>query len=234
MSTSSSANGISARTASITRRALSQRGQPSAWTSVTTWPALRVEATRGRRLCDAPDREGIGGLAHRQRALLVRPPGLGERAGDDVVQLRVDLGLLPEVLLESLHPLEVRDDDAACVREHVREDEDPPIVEDLVGLGSDRAVRALADDSRSDLVGVLSGDHRLESARREDVAVDEQELLVGDRLAAGQALQQTGLLLMGERGTHVDSVRVLDAPAGVRESDDGRALVGEDQREVGA
>src|SRR3954452_17846598 len=110
MSTSSSSNAISARTPSITRRALSQRWQPSAWTSVTTCSPLGVEATGRRRLGDASDRERVGGVAHRQGAFLVCAPGLGERAGDDVVQLRVHLGLLPEVLLEALHPLEVRDD----------------------------------------------------------------------------------------------------------------------------
>ena len=45
----------------------------------------------------------------------------------------VDLLLLPEVLLEALHPLEVGDDDAARVREHVGEDEDAAVLEDLVG-----------------------------------------------------------------------------------------------------
>src|SRR4029079_15686517 len=106
MSTSSSSKGTSARTPSITRRALSQRWQPSARTSVTMCPTLGVEATRRRCLGDAADGEGVGRLAHRQRPLLVGPPGPGERARDDVVQLGVHLRLLPEVLLEPLHPFE--------------------------------------------------------------------------------------------------------------------------------
>ena len=68
---------------------------------------------------------------------------------DDVVQLRVHLVLLPEVLLEALHPLEVRDDDAAGVREHVGQDEHAPVLEDLVGGRRDGPVRALADDRRA-------------------------------------------------------------------------------------
>ena len=71
-----------------------------------------------------------------------------EGARDDLVQPRVHLVLLPEVLLQALHPLEVRDDDAAGVREHVREDEDAALLEDLVGGRRGRAVRALADDPR--------------------------------------------------------------------------------------
>ena len=83
-------------------------------------------------------------------------PGLLERLVDDVLELGVDLVLLPEVLLEALHPLEVGDDDAARVREHVGQDEDALVLEDLVGGRRGRAVRALADDPRLDLVGVLA------------------------------------------------------------------------------
>jgi len=45
------------------------------------------------------------------------------------------LVLLPEVLLQSLHPLEVRDDDASRVDENVRKDQHPQLVENLVRGG---------------------------------------------------------------------------------------------------
>ena len=87
--------------------------------------------------------------------LALRLGRLAERARDDVVQARVHLLLLPEVLLQALHPLEVGDDDAAGVREHVREDEHAAVLEDLVGRRRDRPVRALADDPRLHLVRVV-------------------------------------------------------------------------------
>src|SRR5919197_6271776 len=112
MSTMRRSNSRSARTSSTTASARSQRWQPCALYSVT---ALRIEAPRRRRLGHPLHRDAVGGDAHARPAALARRPGLVEGAHDDVVQLRVHLGLLPEVLLEALHPLEVRDDDAARV-----------------------------------------------------------------------------------------------------------------------
>src|SRR5215208_3563370 len=205
MSTSSSSNGTSARTASTVVRARSQRWQPAAVYSVTRATAassarrLRVEAARRRRLGDALNGEAVRGHAHRGAPRLLRRPGLVERARDDVVELRVHLDLLPEVLLEALHPLEVRDDDAAGVREHVGEDEHAGVLEDLVRTGGRGPVRALAEDLGPDLVGVPGMDHLLERARRQDVALEQEQLLVRDRIGAAQAGERPGLALVGER-----------------------------------
>src|SRR5712691_848526 len=109
MSISSSSKETSERAASMILRARSQRWQPCAWYRTT----LRIDSASRGRFRDALHRKAVGGKAHRRAAALHRPPRLVERARDDVVQLRVHLGLLPEVLLEALHPLEVRDDDAA-------------------------------------------------------------------------------------------------------------------------
>src|SRR5581483_4696389 len=76
---------------------------------------LGIEPPRQRRLGDALGGEAVGGETHAEVARLVHVPGLRERLVDDLLELRVDLVLLPEVLLEALHPLEVRDDDAARV-----------------------------------------------------------------------------------------------------------------------
>ena len=187
-----------------------------------------------RRLGDALHREPVGSDAHRELAALGRVPGLVERAAHDVVELRVHLDLLPEVLLEALHPLEVRDDDAARVREHVGEDQHALVLEDRVGRRRDRAVRALADDRGLDLVGVLRGDHLLERARREDVAVEQQELLVGDRLGVLEADERAVLGLVGERGRDVDALRVVERRRRVGDRDDERALLMEEVREVAA
>src|SRR2546423_12716156 len=97
---------------------------------VTT--GLWIDATSDRGLGDALDRQSVGGDAHRYVARLRRLPGLVERTADDVVQLGVHLDLLPEVLLEALHPLEVGDDHTAGVREYVGEDQPAPILEDRI------------------------------------------------------------------------------------------------------
>ena len=64
----------------------------------------------------------------------------------DGAELVVDLALLPAEVLHVLHPLEVRDDHAARVGEHVGDDVDALVVEDVVGGRSRRAVGALEQD----------------------------------------------------------------------------------------
>src|SRR5919204_1917747 len=149
MSTTRRSKSRSARTSSTTRSARSQRWHPAALYSVT----LGIEPARRRRLGHPLHGDAVRGHAHARLARLPGRPGLVEGAHDDVVQLRVHLGLLPEVLLEALHPLEVGDDDAARVRQYVGEDEHALVLEDLVRGRRERAVRTLADDVRLHLVG---------------------------------------------------------------------------------
>src|SRR6266581_6397470 len=142
MSISSSSKKTSERTASMILRARSQRWQPCAWYRTT----LGIDSACRGRFGDALHRKTVSGKAHRGAAALHRPPGLVERARDDVVQLRVHLGLLPEVLLEPLDPFEVGNDDPSGVREDVRENEHALLLEDLVGGRRHRAVGALDND----------------------------------------------------------------------------------------
>src|SRR6185436_2591101 len=94
---------------------------------------LRIDATSHRGFCNPLNREPVEAEAHRHALRLVNRPRLVERTRDDVVELCVHLVLFPEVLLEALHPLEVRDDDTTRVGEDVREDQDAVLLEDLVG-----------------------------------------------------------------------------------------------------
>jgi hypothetical protein len=73
----------------------------------------------------------------------------------------------------------------------------------------DRAVRALDDDLRLDLSALSRRDHLLERARREHVAVEQQQVLVRDRLGAAEAAERAGLALVRERACDVDPVRVV-------------------------
>ena len=148
--------------------------------------------------------------AHRHVALLHRRPRRIERLRDDVVELRVHLGLLPEVLLEALHPLEVRHDHAAGVGEHVRQNEHAHVVEDDVRGRRDRAVRALDDHPRLDCEA-FSSVITCSSAHGARMSQSKEQLLVGDLLRALQPFERARLALLGERGLHVDAVRVVGA-----------------------
>src|SRR6185312_1118958 len=182
MSTSSYGNPSSARSAANWARARSQSEQSRAWKSLT----LRIEPAGDCRFGDTLHRKAVRRHAHRRVALLERRPRLVERARDDLVEPRVHLVLFPEVLLETLHPLEVRHDDTARVREHVGDDQHAVLLEDLVGGRGNRAVRALEDHPGLDAVCVVAGDHLLERTGCEHVAVEEEQLLVRDLLASLQ------------------------------------------------
>src|SRR5215470_887917 len=144
MSTSRRSKPSSSCSDATTSRARSQRWQPAAWYRVTCGSG--IDTAGDRRLGDALDGEAVRRHAHGQVTPLRRLPRLLERAAHDVVELRVHLHFLPEVLLEALHPFEVRDDDAARVRKYVGEDEHALVLEDGVAGRRDRAVRPLAHD----------------------------------------------------------------------------------------
>ena len=104
-------------------------------------------------------------------------------------------------------------------------------LEDLVGSRRDGAVRAFDDQLRLDLVSVVGRDHLLERARREHLTVDEQKLLVRDRIAARPLDQRSAVALVRERRRDVQPARVVDAAARVRDRDDLRAFFGGELRE---
>ena len=128
-------------------------------------------------------------------------------------ELRVDLVLLPEVLLQALHPLEVRDDDAAGVREDVGEDEHALVLEDRVGGRGDGAVRALDDDLRLDLGRRSRSSITCSSAHGARMSQSSSEqLVVRDLLAARRAGERAVRALVRERGRDVDARSRCGAP----------------------
>ena len=121
--------------------------------------------------------------AQRDRALLGERPDAVERVAELLREPRADLVAIPEQAAEILHPLEVRDGDAAGVREHVGEHRDPALGEDRVGLDRRRAVRALGDELRVDRGRVLLRELILARGEHEDVARELEQLRVRDVLA---------------------------------------------------
>src|ERR1019366_10135837 len=95
---------------------------------------------------------------------------LGEGRLQNAEELIDDLGLPPEEALQVLHPLEIRDYDAAGVAEHVRDKEDfRPLIEDYVRLGVGGAVGGLGEDAALDLAGVGGGDLALQGGGDDDI-----------------------------------------------------------------
>src|SRR6266851_4063661 len=134
----------------------------------------------------------------------------------------IDFALPPEEALAVLDPFEIADGDAAGVAENVRHGEDPLSVDNGVGLPGGGAVRALAENFRLDLIGILFGDLVFDGCGNGDLARLEQHIPRAHlRATTGKILQR---FLLGvdpiDRLRHVEALLVVKTAADVREADD--------------
>src|ERR1700675_2764130 len=179
---------------------------------VTVWPVwLRVQPADLVGVGHAADAFHERGGAQVHVVFLRGIPHPCERAGHDLLQAGDDLALLPEVELEPLDPLEVGDDDAARVGEDIGDDDDAAAPENRVGFGCGWAVRALDDDLRADLVGVVLADLGARGRGHQDVAGLLEEIVVGDRVGALEAHDAAGLLDVFVQRADVEALAVPDA-----------------------
>src|SRR5580704_9442428 len=66
---------------------------------------------------------------------------------EDVLEAFVHLALAPEKALPILNPLEVADRDAARIAENIRDDENPLLLNDRIGLARRRSIGAFAENA---------------------------------------------------------------------------------------
>ena len=142
----------------------------------------------------------------------------------------VDFLLRPEIAVAVLDPLEVRRGDAGAVREDVGDDEDAVLVQVAMRFGLGRAVGAFDHDLRADRRRVAERDLVLERRGDEDVDVQREELLVGERLRARETVHGVVLLRVLEQLRDVEAGGVVDAALPVGDGDDAGADAGEELR----
>src|SRR5208337_4208779 len=106
-----------------------------------------------------------------------------------------------------LAPFDIGGDHAAAVDENVGYYGNLALVEDDVGLGGGRAVGAFDHGGGANLAGVVAGDLVLAGARREDIHLGQEQLVVGDALAR-RALERAVLRRAGEERGDVDPFRI--------------------------
>ena len=106
--------------------------------------SLREDTSYLLGLDKSAQRYDISGGSHRIFALIGESIDLVERLEEDVGKLTVDLVKRPGERLQILYPLEVGDDNAACVCENVGDDYLALGVENLIRLIACRAVCALS------------------------------------------------------------------------------------------
>src|SRR5439155_3030298 len=114
---------------------------------------------------------------------------------------------------------------AAAVREDVRNQEDPSLVEEVVRVRRGRSVRALRDDLRFHAGRVLRRQDTLEGARREDRHVEFEKRLVRDFLRARETDDAPGPFLEREDLLRVERLVAVDAAFRIGYSDNPRTLL---------
>src|SRR5262245_23177638 len=147
-------------------------------------------------------------------------PDSAEGLEHQLPELGVHLLLVPEVLLQVLHPLEVADRHAAGVAEDVRDDERVGLRQDAVRLRGGRAVGAFGDDAALEPRGVLGGDDPLQGARGQHGARCGEQLLVWHWFGQRKLPQPVPKGHMLEERRDVDPLRVSDRPEPVADGDD--------------
>ena len=113
-------------------------------------------------------------------------------------------------MVEILQPLEVGDGDTSGVDVHIRDDQAPVGLQDLVSSRSDWAVGRLGDDLCLDLVRVPRVDHLLHGGRHEDVAGLVHDVLTGVLLSSRKANNGAVFKFPVLQGLWIDSVRIVD------------------------
>ena len=172
----------------------------------------------------------VGGGPHVARLALGDGQGLVEGLDHDDPQLVVDHRLGPVVAVEVLDPFEVADRHAAGVAQDVGDHEDAVAGQDLVGLRGGRAVGRLGNEPGLDPAGVPLGDLVLEGGRDQDVAVDLQDLGVGDVRGAREPLDRPVLLLPAHDPGDVEALGIVDPAGRVGDRDDGRPFLADEPR----
>ena len=124
--------------------------------------------------------------AHRQLAFLGELPYLVERSRHQLFEFLIDLLLAPQELLHVLDPFEVGNGDAAGVAEHVGDDENVAVGQDLIRFRRRGTIRPFRQDPATQPAGVLAGDDPFHRGRYRDGAWRRQHVLGIDRLAPGE------------------------------------------------
>ena len=172
------------------------------------------------------DGQHVGRGAHHDLLFQADPEHVVKRPQHDPLQPIVDVVLIPEKLLQILDPLEIRNSDATGVGQDIRDDEHPLVVEDLVGLGSGRAIGSLADDLGLDPAGVSLVDLVFQRGRHQHGDGQLQQLFIGDELA--DFLPQAPVqLLLADDLVELDAAFVVAGAVRVADGDDLAAGLGE-------
>ena len=122
--------------------------------------------------------------------------------------------------MQILRPFEIADGDAAGIGENVRQHENAFARQNFVGMRRRRPIGAFGNDLGLDLVGVVQRDDVFQRRRNQDVALQRQQILIGDARRARHAHDGAGALLVAQRFERIDAARIVHAAARIADGHD--------------
>src|SRR6185437_13583964 len=136
----------------------------------------------------------------------------------------------PIIALAVLHPLEVRNRNAAGVGQNVRDHKDLFVFEYLIRQRRCGAVRAFAKDLATNAIGVHRGDDVFRRRGHQDFAFEEHGFVLIHILAAGETANVACLAAMLHQLRDVEAVLVVDGAIPLDDADDLEADGGHEFR----
>src|SRR5574337_1760620 len=118
--------------------------------------------------------------------------------------------LVPEILLQILHPFEVRDRHAAGIGEDVWNNSRPFCRQDPIGFWCRWPIRPFGHDPGPYTIGVLLRNLPFGRGGNQDIAVELKNLLVGNPIAITVLGDGTSLSILSQHLSNIESVCAID------------------------
>ena len=149
---------------------------------------LGVNAAHFTRLQNAGASDDRCGCAQGNFVLVGRLGNGGVGIAHDACEALVDFFFAPVEAGEVLHPLEVRNGNAACVGQHIRYDQNAFVAQNVVALRGGGTVCAFDYDFGADAGCVFSGDLAFKGGRYQEFALQRPEFGCAQCLCTSKAL----------------------------------------------
>src|SRR4029453_15588971 len=146
---------------------------------VATTKDSRKQAAHLFALEDALDTNGHGRGAMRNFVRFGASDYLRKRMFQDAEKLVSHFHFRPQIRLQTLHPLKVRNNYATGVAQNVRDHEDfvPAFFQNQVCLRRSRTIGGFGKDTAFELAGVLSVNYAIDCCRHQDIARHREEFV---------------------------------------------------------
>src|ERR1700690_4010156 len=110
-----------------------------------------------------------------------------ERRGHDLLQPIKYFFFRPNLVAEVLTPFEIAHHNAACVGKNIGNDQNVPLVENVISLCGERGIREFEDDPCLYVMGIIRVDLVREGLPYQDFTVNGKKLCRGNGFSSFEA-----------------------------------------------